>query len=176
MGILRTSILLISVVLGVGGLLAAMVAGGGLFQSNEVSSSIKPSYSPVLLPPLLHGRLGGMVPLPSRSSRGGGAVHDNFNRRRTSLGVPWRTGPCRAWVPGPGVLAGPHRVRGGWCKVVGDPAPTATGTEARRPDLASACLRAYSSAVRWLRPAGRRFSDGVAASAVCDGGGGPMSP
>ena len=36
MGVLRTSILLISVVLEVGGLLAAMVAGRGFFQSDEV--------------------------------------------------------------------------------------------------------------------------------------------
>ena len=40
MGVLRTSILLISVVLEVGGLLTAMVAGRGFFQSDEVSVGV----------------------------------------------------------------------------------------------------------------------------------------
>ena len=61
MGVLRTSILLISVVLEVGGLLAAMVADGDLFQSDEVSSSIKPLSSLGLLPSPLPGCVGGMV-------------------------------------------------------------------------------------------------------------------
>jgi hypothetical protein len=86
MGVLRTFILLISIVLEVSGLLTAMVTGRGLFQSDKASSSIKPSYPPVLLPPLLSGCLGGIMSLPSRSSRGGGAVRDNFKRQRTSLG------------------------------------------------------------------------------------------
>ena len=79
MGVLRTSILLVSVALEVGGLLAAMVAGEGLLQIDAVSTSIKPYYSPMLPPSSLPGSLGGMAPLSSRSSEGGGMDSDNFS-------------------------------------------------------------------------------------------------
>ena len=59
MGVLRTSILLISVALEVGGLLAAMVAGEGLLQIDAVSTSIKPYY---LMEPIV-------VPRPERERR-----------------------------------------------------------------------------------------------------------
>jgi hypothetical protein len=79
MGVLRTSILLISIVLEVGKLLAAMVAGGGLLQIDAVSTSIKPYYPPVLPPSSLSGRLGGMALASSRLSEGGGMDSDSFS-------------------------------------------------------------------------------------------------
>ena len=63
----------------VGRLLAAMVAGLGLLHYDKVGTAIKPSYPFVLLPCLLPGRVGGMVPLPSGSSQGRGVVSYNFH-------------------------------------------------------------------------------------------------
>ena len=63
----------------VGRLLAAMVAGLGLLHYDKVSTTIKPSYPSMLLPCLLPGRVGGMVPLPSGSSQGRGVVSYNFH-------------------------------------------------------------------------------------------------
>lgn len=76
-----------------------------------------------------------------------------------------------AWVHNPSVLAGPHRVHSGGCKMVGGPRPLAYGSEARRPDLASAYLRASSIAARWLRFVVRSSSNKVVLLAIPDGGG-----
>lgn len=77
MGALRTSVLLTLVVLGVGGLLAAMVVVGSLLQIDAVSISIKPSTLSMLLPCLLHGCVGCMVPLPPKSSQGSSMVRNS---------------------------------------------------------------------------------------------------
>lgn len=78
MGVSRTTVLLIFVFLEVGRLLAAMVAEESLLHCDRVSTSIKPAFPSALLPCLLPGRAGGVVPLPSSSSPGRGGVSDNF--------------------------------------------------------------------------------------------------
>ena len=51
----------------------------GLLHYDRVSTTIKPSYPSMLLPCLLPGRVGGMVPLPSSSIQGRGVVSYNFH-------------------------------------------------------------------------------------------------
>lgn len=79
MGLPRTSVLLTLVFLGVGNLLAAMVATARFIQSDEASIPLKPSPASMLSPCLLHDHVGGMVPLPSISSRGRVMASSNFN-------------------------------------------------------------------------------------------------
>lgn len=56
-----------------------MEAVESFLQIDEVSTSIKPLASPVLLPSALHGCAGGMVPFPSSSSKGRGSFSDSFH-------------------------------------------------------------------------------------------------
>ena len=62
-----------------GRLIAVMVAARSLLQIDEVSPSIKPSSTPVLLPGLLYGCAGGMVPFPSIPSQGKSTASNNGN-------------------------------------------------------------------------------------------------
>ncbi|CAD6337668.1 unnamed protein product [Miscanthus lutarioriparius] len=74
MGVLRTLLLLTYIFWRVGKLIVAMAAGVSSLHSYEVSTLIKPSFSPMLLPCLLHCSVGCMVLLPSKSSQGSSIV------------------------------------------------------------------------------------------------------
>jgi hypothetical protein len=79
MGLLRTSIVLLTVILlGMGNLLAAMVAAARFLNCDDVSTTIKPTSLSMLPPYFLRGLVGGMVPSPSMLSRGRSVVSNTF--------------------------------------------------------------------------------------------------
>ena len=79
MGVLRALVLLTFISWRVGKLMAAMAPGVSFLHSFKVSTPIKPSYYPVLLPCLLCGYESCMVPSPSQSSTRSGASTNSVN-------------------------------------------------------------------------------------------------
>jgi len=55
-----------------------MVAGVSFLHSNEVSTTIMPAFSPMLLPCMLHGSVGCMALPPSKLSKGSSILCNNI--------------------------------------------------------------------------------------------------
>lgn len=137
-----------------------MVAGVSFLHYDKVSTSIKPTFTPVPPPCLLPGRVGSMVPLPSSPRPGRGVVTNNFYS--SGVKVTYNQGTA---VADRNMLSDGRSVRHGIC------AAHARGRDLKR--TAEPC-RAASPPMRQggFRPFLRRggISSGVGV-AVAGGGG-----